>query len=279
MLRRALLRVYRIPRRPALPGPPAHGLDVEDVSFPAVDGLGLRGWLVRQPATTGPRPAIVILHGWGSSAAQLLPIAAPLRDLGAHVLLLDARGHGRSDRVDFMSMPRFAEDVEQAVSWLRARSDVDPDRVALLGHSVGAGACLLAASHDPRIAGVVSVASMAHPADLMRRTLHRRLPGFGVRAVLRIIEETIGHRFEDFAPVRTIGLVRAPILVLHGLEDARVPVEDAERLVEAGGERVECVLVPDAHHESVEAFLATIPRVGLFLLAALGLPEPSDLEF
>lgn len=270
MLRRALLRAYRIPRRAALPGPSAHGLDAQDVRFPAVDGRALRGWLVRG-SVVGSRPAIVVLHGWGGSAAHLLPIVPPLHALGAHVLLLDARGHGRSDPIDFMSMPRFAEDLERAVAWLRANPEVDPARIALLGHSVGAGACLLAASRDPQISGVVSVASMAHPAELMRRSM-RRLPAFAVRAVLRTIENTIGHRFDDFAPVRTIGRVRAPILLLHGIDDARVPVDDAGRLAGAGGERVECVLVPNAHHDSVEAFRAVIPCIGRFLRDALDLP-------
>src|SRR3546814_4494171 len=42
------------------------------------------------------------------------------------------------------------------IVWLRRQPSVDPERITLLGHSVGAGACLLAASRDPRIAGVVS---------------------------------------------------------------------------------------------------------------------------
>jgi alpha-beta hydrolase superfamily lysophospholipase len=73
----------------------------------------------------------------------MLPVASPLHAAGFHVLLLDARGHGRSDGGDVSSMPGFADDVERALLWLRKDSRVEPDRIVLVGHSVGAGACLL----------------------------------------------------------------------------------------------------------------------------------------
>lgn len=269
MLRRLLIRAYRIPRHPGGAAPADAGLDAEDIAIPAVDGRTLRGWFAPAPRTPDARPAVVALHGWGSSAADLLPIAAPLRDLGAHLLFLDARGHGRSDPVDFMSMPRFAEDVESAVAWLAARPDVDTARIALLGHSVGAGACLLAASRDHRIAAVVSVASMAHPAEVMRRMLRRRgLPAFVARPLLQTVERTIGHRFDDFAPIRTVGKVQVPVLIMHGNRDARVPVADAHRLA-AAGPSAELLAVPGAGHDSLEPFMGAAPLLRAFFERAL----------
>ena len=75
----------------------------------------------------------------------------------------------------------------------RRRPSVAPRRctgraacVVLLGHSVGAGASLLAASRDPSVAAVVSIAAMAHPGTLMRANMRARgIPGPLITVILR----------------------------------------------------------------------------------------------
>lgn len=66
-------------------------------------------------------------------------------------------------------MPRFAEDLEHGLDWLLQQPDVDPRRLFLSGHSVGAAAALLVASRREGLAGVVSIAAFANPAEMMRR--------------------------------------------------------------------------------------------------------------
>ncbi len=283
MLRRLLLRLYRLPDRQVLHDPAELGLDAQDVEVAAIDGARLRGWYlaadpvgqdhdVPSPASP-PRPAVVVMHGWASAAGDLLPTAPAILAAGLPMLYLDARGHGRSDTAEFMSMPRFAEDVEAAVGWLRRRPEIDPERIALVGHSVGAGACLLAASRDPRIAAVVSISSMAHPREMIARSFRRhRAPAILIRAALRTIERTIGHRFDDFAPLHTIARVAAPVLVVHGLDDPTVPTGDATRLAEAGGPTATLELVPGADHGDLHAFEPVIPQVLLHLQASLTSP-------
>ena len=226
--RRLRRRYGRPPRRPRPVQPPAPG--ALDVRLTAANGLTLRGWFISVPEAEGARPAALVIHGWGGDAGDMAQLADPLLAAGMHVLLLDARCHGRSDDDEFVSMPRFAEDVETGLTWLRQRGDVDRSRIVLVGHSVGAGACLLVASRDHSVAAVVSIASMAHPEVFMARTLGKRLPGPLTTLALRYIERTIGLRFETFAPVRTIGRIKAPVLVVHGDRDTTVPVADAYEL-------------------------------------------------
>ena len=112
-----------------------------------------------QPLAGGDRAARLGRQCRHDAAAR-----PPLHAGGYSVLLIDARNHGNSDADSFSSMPRFAEDLEAAFAWLASRPRIEAARIAVLGHSVGAAAALLAASREPRIAAVVSIAAFAHPA-------------------------------------------------------------------------------------------------------------------
>ncbi|MFZ0791344.1 MAG: alpha/beta fold hydrolase, partial [Chromatiaceae bacterium] len=150
-------------------GTPAdHGLAFEEVRIATVRHRTLFGWLLPVP---GSSRTVVLLHGWGSNAEQMLPIAAPLWRAGLNVLLFDARNHGRSDSDTFASLPRFAEDLGQAIEWLQRQHPQRAERIAVLGHSVGAGAALFQAARNPDIAAVISIAAFAHPAQVTERYL------------------------------------------------------------------------------------------------------------
>ncbi len=241
------------PRRAHGTAPPA----AHDVAINAVEGHVLRGWWL-SAGPGGEGPAALVIHGWGGSAADMLPVADPLLRLGLSVLLLDARGHGRSDDIAVASMPSFADDVRSGLRWLRNRPDVDPTRIVLVGHSVGAGACLFVAADDADVAGVISLASMADPREYMSRQLRRWLPGPLTKLALKYVEHTIGRHFPEFVPVNTVGRIRTPILLLHGARDATVPVADAHRLHALAPDTSTLVVVEDADHFSVEALDPTL---------------------
>lgn len=227
------------------------GLAATDVSLPGPGGSTLRGWFCRPEQVAGRPSGAVVLHGWGGSAADLAPIARPLLDAGVRTLLLDARCHGRSDDAEFTSMPRFAEDVAAGVRWLRDQPHLDPERILLAGHSVGAGACLLAARDDPRIAAVVSLSSMADPREMMTRLLTgSHLPKPFARLALRYVEHLIGLRFSEFAPLTTLPALSVPVLLVHGEHDVVVPVADARRLAAAAPDAT-LLVVPGAGHADV----------------------------
>jgi len=227
------------------------GLTATDVSLPGPGGSTLRGWFCRPEQIAGRPSGAVVLHGWGGSAADLAPIARPLLDAGVRTLLLDARCHGRSDDAEFTSMPRFAQDVAAGVRWLRDQPQLDPERILLVGHSVGAGACLLAARDDPRVAGVVSLSSMADPHELMTRLLTgSHLPKPFVPLALRYVEHLIGLNFSEFAPLTTLPALSVPVLLVHGEQDVVVPVTDARRLAAAAPDAT-LLVVPGAGHADV----------------------------
>jgi pimeloyl-ACP methyl ester carboxylesterase len=245
-------------------------LVAQDVTIAGPNGAVLRGWFVACPGNDSPRPAVLVIHGWNGAASLMLPIAPALHAAGAHAFFLDARCHGRSDDDRFASMPRFAEDIEAGLRWLRGDPRVEPDCVVLLGHSVGAGAALLVASRDPQVAGVISIAAMANPGTLMRATMRDHgVPAWLVTVVLREIERTIGLEFATFAPVSTIAQVRAPVLLVHGERDDVVPSSDAMRLERATQGRARLLVLPEAAHASLDAFVSAAPTVTAFIVSAV----------
>lgn len=266
---RAALRRSLTPQRRCDGGEPqALGLPAAAVSLTGGNGKRLFAWHI-PAAGDAPAPCAVLLHGWGGNAGDLLPLAAPLHAAGVALLLPEARNHGRSEADSFASLPRFAEDLDCAIDWLRRQPGSDPARLALVGHSVGAAAALLAASRRDDIAAVVSVAAFAHPARLMRRFLAARHIPFVPLGwyALRYIERTIGHRFDAIAPENTIRRVRCPLLLIQGRDDRTVPAEEARHLAQCAGGRAQLLLLAGDHEAFAEP-AAGIAAVRTFLAAA-----------
>jgi len=239
-----------------------NGLPWREVKIQTVRGKTLFGWFI--PA--GERaPALAILHGWGGNAEMMLPLAKPLHDAGFALLLFDARCHGRSDDDSFASLPRFAEDLEHAVDWLRVQGEVDETRVGVIGHSVGAGAALLLATRRHDLAAVVSLAAFAHPASMMRRWLKfKRIPFWPLGAyILFYVQRVIGYRFDDIAPARSIAAVNCPVLLAHGTEDETVPMGEAQEIyANRKNNQVRLLLMSGSHDEytDMEQHIGTMIR-------------------
>jgi dipeptidyl aminopeptidase/acylaminoacyl peptidase len=245
------------------------------VRLPTVRGKSLHAWYL--PAAQPGAPALVVMHGWGSNAEAMLPLQAPLQDAGYGILFVDARCHGRSDGDDFASLPRFAEDINAALDWLAAQPGVDAAALGVIGHSVGAGAALLVASHRPGLRAVVSLAAFAHPAAMMRRWLAaRRIPYWPFGAyVLTYVQQVIGARFDDIAPTTSISRIACPVLLVHGDADYTVPLAEAEEILAARGTaQVELLVVPGNHEHFGEADRHW-PRLHAFLAAAFN-DQPSE---
>ena len=225
-------------RIPILEPPTLDQGQVQTIRFPTQGGLTLEGWWIQ--GQQADRVAI-LTHGWGANRAALLPLVPLLLKTGWSVLLFDVRNHGNSDEDTFSSMPRFAEDIDATIAWLKtqhyqsktALAETVLPKVVLIGHSVGAAATLLAASRRDDISAVVSLSSFAHPADMMKRWLAEKgIPFFPLGwYVLGYVERVIGHQFDDIAPIQSIMGIRCPILIVHGEEDEVIPIDDVYTLI------------------------------------------------
>lgn len=108
---------------------------------------------------SAPAPAVVLLHGAGPGTHDEPAFrvhANAFVHAGFAVLVFDKRGSGKSTGdLDASDYDDLAGDVAAGVRLLRARADINSDRIGVLGRSEGGWVGALAASKDPRIAFVI----------------------------------------------------------------------------------------------------------------------------
>ncbi len=105
-------------------------------------------------------PAVVLIHGFSGDRVVMSALARRLAENGYGVLAIDVRGHGEN-RNPFNGAETdsgsLRNDVKQAVDYLRNSDLVDGSRLVVMGHSMGAGAALDYATHDPNLKGAVMI--------------------------------------------------------------------------------------------------------------------------
>jgi pimeloyl-ACP methyl ester carboxylesterase len=167
---------------PGVMDPVSQGVYYDPVELLSLDGTKLEGWLVpvvdarrviaeKEKMLHKKQPAIVLVHDFGASRQQMLPLVAPLHDAGFVLLAINLRGHGPSAAVGSTFGLNEAQDVRAAVEMLRRRSFVDPDAVGVIGVGTGATAALIAADQDPRITAMV----LDHPTRQFDDILSERI--------------------------------------------------------------------------------------------------------
>ncbi len=128
------------------------GFDYEEVSFTAPDGVTLAGWYI--PSRNGA--AVILLHGSGSSRVWMIWQAVMLARNGYGVLMYDLRGHGESGG-DMRTLGWLdVNDVAAALDLLQRRDDVDPQRIGIMGFSVGGQIAIRAAAQMNTIRAVAA---------------------------------------------------------------------------------------------------------------------------
>ena len=164
--------------------PQSLGIYHDPVTFMAEDGTRLEGWLAPvvdarrvieqgEEAIRKRRAAVVLVHDYGATREQMLPLVRPLHEEGFVVLVVGLRGSDSKVPAGQTFGLNESGDVRAAVELLRRRPSVDARRIAIVGTGTGATAALLAARSDAGVAALVLDNPLRHSDDLM----HRISPG------------------------------------------------------------------------------------------------------
>jgi pimeloyl-ACP methyl ester carboxylesterase len=156
-------------RRPQTPKKP-YPYHEEEISFSnATAGVSLAGTLTL-PKGPGPFPAALLIVGSGphdrdealANHRPFLVLADHLTRKGIAVLRYDKRGIGKSTGLlDTATTLDLATDAQAAMAYLKTRKEIDPAKIALIGHSEGAMIAPLIASQTKDVAWVVLLAAPA----------------------------------------------------------------------------------------------------------------------
>lgn len=172
----------------------------------------------------GNGPDVVLLvHGWEGRGAQLGELVGPLVAKGFRVVTFDAPGHG-----DAPAKPTSVVEHARAVASVARYLETELGQIhAVVGHSVGGAAAVLATKLGLRARRLALIAPPTSPARFAQgfgRMLGMN-PDVWQRMITRI-EERYGMTMDDLDVPTQAALVTAPILVVHDADDDVVPHAD-----------------------------------------------------
>ena len=211
----------------------------ESIDLYTADGLRLSGWFLpaggrpdRPGADPTAGPAVLICNGNAGDRSSRLPLAEALTERGYAVLLFDYRGYAGNPGKP--SEEGLRADARAAVDALATRPDVDPDRIAYFGESLGAA-----------VAG--GLATERPPAALILRSPPPSLADVGRHhyPLLPIFDVLLFDRYPLAEQIRDVGV---PLLVLVAERDEIVPAELSRRVFDAAAEPKRYVPLDASHH-------------------------------
>jgi pimeloyl-ACP methyl ester carboxylesterase len=231
--------------------------------------------LVDLPAPAGPRPTVVVCHGFkGFMEWGFFPsLAELLAERGFTVVRFNFSGAGMRPGDELVTDPEafrantYAKEQEDLQAVMAALGEkiaagrVDLDRLGLLGHSRGGAAALVAAASDPwreRVKALVTWAAIGR----IDRVGREELALWRQSGEMPVVNTRTGQRLalgpEALAEVElppsaldlpaAAGRRRAPWLIVHGSADESVPVEEGRSLERAAAEPRELLLVEGGSH-------------------------------
>lgn len=242
------------------------------VSLKARDGTVLHGYVARPGNAQQPVPLVVLPHG-GPGSRDLLDFDYWVQffvSRGWAVLQVNFRGSsGYGSAFWRAGLQRWGlemqDDLTDAAQYAIDRRIADPQRMCIVGGSYGGYAALMGVVKTPELFRcAVSFAGVSDLQSLLEG--RRQFLGYELGA-----ERQLGSLWSDrgrltaTSPVNHADKIRTPLLIVHGVEDRTVPVEQSRAMVEAlngaGFKDVRYVELPDGdHHLSRQADRVTFFR-------------------
>lgn len=250
--------------------PPSTFRRPEVVRYESSDGMRIPGLLYEPDQDNAP--VMVNIHGGpeGQARPGFGAVTQYLLQRGYAVFLPNVRGStGYGKRYTHLDDVRLrmdsVRDLADAAAWLRGRGHA---KIAVMGGSYGGFMVLAAMTEYPDlwsagvdIVGIANFVTFLENTGSYRRAL--REPEYGSL-------ENDREFLESISPIHKSEKIAAPLIVIHGKNDPRVPVGEAEQIVDrvrAGGSEVQYLLYEDEGHglAKLKNRLDAYPRIADFL--------------
>jgi dipeptidyl aminopeptidase/acylaminoacyl peptidase len=253
-------------------------VEPELIHYPTFDGRQVPAWWyppAERPADGRLPPVIVYPHGGpeGQTRTAFNPVFQYFLQAGYGVLAPNVRGSSgygtaylnldnTTKRMDSVN------DLAHGAYWLRDQKKGDPKRLAVYGASYGGFMVLASVTHYPELwAAGIDVVGIANFVTFVEKTgAYRRAHREAEYGNLR------EHRafFEKISPIHHVDNIHCPMMVIHGANDPRVPIGEAEQIVAALKKRgipVEYLRYEDEGHGLVKLQnrLDAYPKMVAFL--------------
>lgn len=207
------------------PHPSSYVDDKEIIKLTASDGTTISAMYLTNPTA---RYTILHSHGNGEDMGDDRLIYEQIRMGGFNVFAYDYHGYGTSGGKP--TERRACADIDAAYDYLTTRLHVPPERIILLGRSIGGGPSVDLAVRKP-IAGLILESTFV--SALRSPTCIKLLP------------------WDKFDNLSKLPLVKCPVLVIHGEDDWTIRTWHGQRLYKAAREPKQCLWVPNAGHNDV----------------------------
>ncbi|MFF7990598.1 CocE/NonD family hydrolase [Kitasatospora xanthocidica] len=201
--------------------------------IPAKDGVVLKADVFTPAPGTpwadpqGRYPLVVQPASWGQNDLEYVAQGRALAAEGYVVVTYTVRGFwGSGGEVD-VAGPKDVADISTVIDWALAHTPADPDRVGMIGLSLGGGLTLLGAAYDSRIKAVASLSGWADLTDSLYSGQTRHLQA---AAVLAGIQAPTGRKSPEFARVLDDLFADRDLPGVIDWADARSPARHLDRI-------------------------------------------------
>jgi fermentation-respiration switch protein FrsA (DUF1100 family) len=221
----------------------------EEWFIESFDGLKLAAQ-VYHPLETGHK-YILIVHGYTSSAANMLPFARGFVERGFHAVVPDCRAHGKSEG-KYITMGWC--DRLDLIGWINRILESDTKAAIVLhGVSMGGAAVMMASGENLPLSVCCCVADCGYSSvdDILRYHLQRRfhLPEFPILPVSDWFCRMKAHfSVYEASSVKQLRNCKKPFMFIHGDADRFVPFAMQELVFTAAAGEKQRILVPGAGH-------------------------------
>jgi uncharacterized protein len=230
------------PMRALVVTPERLELAYEDVYFPSNDGVRLHAWFL--PAKEQPLGTVFFLHGNAENISTHIGSVHWLPKQGFHVFLFDYRGYGASE--GYPSLIGLQADIDSALRVLLMRPDVDPERIAIFGQSLGGALAIYYVAHSSLRSHIRALIVESAFAGYRAITREKFASFWLTWPLSRPLSWLVDDSYSPLPVVDRISPI--PLLIIHGDQDRIVPAHHGKQLYDVAREPKDLWIVPDAGH-------------------------------